>query len=458
MARVSKTLLRRGIYEAPQGTLKASQGRLSNWVKTWREMDAVGIRVPISWGHQPEAVPGSADDRARKQYWLSAFNAGYLDQLTISPDGKLDGKLDCPGVELDGDKLVHWVRLPDGRQVKSAIGEVSIAVKDHVDGTGKKWEDAIVHVALTPLPVAHGHGGFSLSGCTLGDSGFTLSLSNLTHTLSASEGDDMADDADDKDKKKADDSPPPEKKEGEAENTGEPGDKPASIPDMGQKDHFKEALEVLSRHGIALPDDTTNKNAWERICIVGHALEAAGVTGGNPDPADSMDVPPPEEEPANPEDEGETYSGEDEAATEEQRPIMMSLSTTTDPVAKGSIRRIERDHKEALGKRIDKLVERGLRPALADQLRGQVEGYTLGYTLSADGEVEVASKRLDERIGDLELSLPQTHPLRQTRRAKVEVRPDERDALSRSKAQHKTQEEVGDELAAMAGAPQTKRG
>jgi hypothetical protein len=162
MAKVTKILLRPGLFAAPQGWLDATPARLKRWAQKVREMRRLGIRLPIGWGHQPRALPADATQREKNQYSLGALNAGYLDTMDFTPDGRLTGVLDCPGLELDGKgNLTAWTRLPDGREVKTAISEVSLAVKDWTDGQGRLWKDVPVHVALTPLPVFSGQKGFS---------------------------------------------------------------------------------------------------------------------------------------------------------------------------------------------------------------------------------------------------------------------------------------------------------
>jgi hypothetical protein len=194
MARVYKLLLRPSLYSAPQGVLKATPARLKHWIRTFRRMKAKGIRVPIGHGHQPQALPGDASARARNQYYLGALNAGYLDALDLDKRGGLRAVLDCPGYDLD-DKgnLVAWTRLGDGREVRTAIAEVSAAIRDWTDGTGETWPDAIVHIALTPLPVAHGTGPFTPAPIAPLE-GIELSLSNRYRRLSNAD-DAYADDA-----------------------------------------------------------------------------------------------------------------------------------------------------------------------------------------------------------------------------------------------------------------------
>lgn len=426
MATVSKVLLRSAVYATPQGVLHATPSRVKAWADRWREMDAAGIKIPVSYGHQPDAWPldpRGASDRARQQYHLSAFNAGYLGGMDF--DGQqLNSRLDCPGLELDGDNLVCWRRLPDGTEVKTAVGEVSVAVKDWTDGTGRVWPDSIVHVALTPLPVAHGTGGFSLSVCDGDGAAVTLSLSSMLYQLST-EGD-MAEET--------------KKDDGAAGGGG--------------KDYFSEGMEFLKRKGIALPDDTTPENFWERVVIAGHALENADETPELDDLDETADDTGETEPDA---DDGATYTGEGDGgtagATEEQRPVMMSLSTAKTPAERGSLKMAGDAHKARLAGRIKRLVKKGLiRPALRADLERDLAGYEAGFTLSAAGDMSAVSKRLDQRISDLELSLIGPHPLKGLATAAEARRPGGRSADEARKAQ----EAAGDELAALAGAAPRK--
>jgi hypothetical protein len=439
MPALKKTLLKTGVYHAPQGEFRAHRKRLERLVKTFEKMRDAGIRVPVSWGHSPFATPANDDERAKQQHWLSAHNAGYVPDLKLTRDGNFDAVLDVPGVELDrqGD-LVHWVRLPDGRQVRGKVGEVSIAVKPWRDGSGKDWGEALVHVALTPHPVAHDHGGFSLSACTADAPGYTLCLTDYTRTLSASEEDDVADEDKDKpDKGEGGDKAKPFEKKGKGGDSEGGG---------GSKDYFKEGMAFLSERGISLPDDTTDANFWERLCIAAHALEHAETTTGE----DMIDEPPPMDEPL-PEEPEATFTDEDAAGggvTEEQQPVMMSLANAKDPATKALLAREQGGHRRRLLARIDRLARRGLKPKLAEELRGKVGE----YTLSLDGDYNPVSKRLDERISDLELSLPNRHPLAGLKTSGEAPRVDPRQNGDRTKEQEK----VGDELALLAGAPPSR--
>lgn len=424
MAAPRKILIRPGVYAPPQGVLHAPASRVRSWAEKFRAMSAAGIKIPVSYGHQPDAWPldprSSDPDRARREYHLSAFNAGYLGGMDCGNDGGLAASFACPGLDMDeSGNLTCWRRLPDGTEVKTAIGEVSVAIKDWRDGTGKNWEDAIVHVALTPLPVAHGTGGFTLA-CGREDAPITLSLSSLLYTLSSDtqEATDMAD---------------------------EKESKPEAGTEGGGTDHFKDALAFLSRKGVSLPEDTTPENVWERLCVAGHAIENAGTDA----PAE---LPPEEPDGDEPDpDEGVEYSGEDDplAGTEEEaRPVMMSLATARTKAEKLFIGREQERHRKDLLKRIDALQKRGVSRERLDRLREQANGYTLSMT----GDGELVESNVDFLLSSLEDLAPPKHPLKGMKTAQVVKRPgrSEQDNI-------RAQEDVADELIALAGGTPSKR-
>lgn len=363
MAVFEKVLLRDGIYSAPQGQFEATPARLRHFVRQFQEMRRQGIRIPVAWGHQPQAVPGDADDRAQKQFYLSHFNAGYLDDLDYDEQtGRLKGKPNVPGAECDENgNIVAECTLPDGRRVKSACGEVSIAVKDWKDGTGKVWKDSIVHVAITPLPVVAGQDGFrALSTDSAEFAGWTLSLAQLLPNAELS--------ADNEGKPMA---------EEKTENTegGEGG---------GSSD-FDRAMKGLQELGVHLPPDTTPENFMHHLCVALHVLE--NVPNGDD-----------EEEETNT-DEGEGGEGEGGQVVEEQRPVMMSLASETDPVRQKFLAQRQNEHKVGLLARIDKLNKAGLMPAsVADELRQKVDGYQLSLT----GELDLVPRSVDRTLATWE--------------------------------------------------------
>lgn len=256
MATFKKVILSPGVYHAPQGKLHATPDRVRGWARTFKRMQKNGIRVPICWGHQPGAIPGDGQDKSNRQYELSRFNAGYIRDMQVASSGDLEGVLDIPGADVDEDgNLVTWAQMPDGRKVRCAIKEVSAAIRDWKDGQGRQWPDAIMHVALVPLPVVAGQEGFEAS---LGTDDSKGAAGEIHLSLSA-----LGDDLEGKSMPMIEDD--------------------VETPDGGM-DSMAECLSILRKIGLPLPADTDEGNFCERVRLVGGALLEAGVFNkGEPD-------------------------------------------------------------------------------------------------------------------------------------------------------------------------------
>lgn len=443
MGAIRALLLPAGVHEAPQGTLHATPERLRRWAAQFRRMKAERIKIPIAWAHAKGALPHEADSPEERQYREAKFNAGYLSDLEYDPAEKaLYFCGDVPGCEVD-DKgnLVHWERLSDGREVKCAIGEVSAGIKNWKDGQGRKWPDSVIHVALCPRPVVAGQDGFRALA-TDGDGTFYLSLSTLK-TLGA----DMA-------KEEDDDLDPAEEEAQGAERVGEeeaavettppepPPEPPAEIGAEDQGDaRLSEAVQVLEAHGLHLPPDTTLANLIERICVAGHAKHK----GAGEDEE--------EEEGAAGEDAGATYDG---TPTEEQRPVMMSLATAKTKQERVMIAGQQEAHRKKLLAIVERLKKRGMPVHRADAYRERLAG----YTLALDPETaEVSPRAIDRELAIWNEALPKKEFDERylSTVVKKEPRPTMPTPAERAKASEKAQEEAGDELATLAGAPPRKK-
>jgi hypothetical protein len=143
-----KEVLRPGVYTTPSGTAVITPTRIRHWADTFKQMAAAGLKLPCPWGHQRSANPVDPEDQdAEDLFHKTRFNAGFLEDLSVAPDGSLMALLDIPDAA-------------DAARVGKSIKEVSIAVMDWKDGSGRLWRDAPRHLALVTLPVAHGMGDF----------------------------------------------------------------------------------------------------------------------------------------------------------------------------------------------------------------------------------------------------------------------------------------------------------
>lgn len=203
-----------------------------------------GLRIPAPWKHykigpQPES---QLTEQLTSTDPDSRMNAGWWERLWQDEDGTLTGELNVPLEQ-------------DSERVGTTVTEVSPTIRDWVDGQGKEWPDSIYHIALVTHPVAQGQENFkrvpdevSVALSLNDEPGLVVSLSDLKESTLSSEGVQMA-----------------------TEETPT-SQTPVSASGAG----IKEALAVLKKVGLVLPDDTTPENLLERIVIAGTA--AAGVT------------------------------------------------------------------------------------------------------------------------------------------------------------------------------------
>ena len=425
MARVRKFLLRTGVHQTGNGPLVATRKRAKRWAEQARKMLAAGIKIPVAWGHQPDAEPYDPADpkaaKAARQYHLSKFNAGYLEDLTFDEaTGDLHFVADVPGARVRDKQLLTDAELPGGLKVQAAVGEVSAAIRDWKDGRGRLWKDSIIHVALTPLPVVDKQPGFEQLAelSTLaGPAGATyLGAKTYLRELAMADHDDDYDDeagATDEggDDEGAADYGDDEGAEGNAEAPPPAPEPPPPPPPPAEPQapaHFAEALKVLQEHGLHLPPGTTPENAWERICVLGHHDREKGES---------------EEEEEEGADGGMPGSGgEDQGlGEEEQRPIMMSLATAKTPAEKKLLQRLTDNRKQghrrtlsAQRKRVERAVKKGMKPKMAAGYLERIERCLSrldGYELSLDDDGKPVGKPVDFAVNAIVRELDQAEDL-----------------------------------------------
>lgn len=294
-----------GMHHAREGVMPASMASLQMLVSKFRQMKAKRIAIPMFWGHQMKrGGPVHSDDKATQR---ALWTAGWVHDVEMNPSDSSRLRVifpPPPGMSVDEDSgaLVDPVK-------HTQIKEVSLGIGDWKDGTGEWWEDVIVHVALTPLPVWLGQNGISMyDSCEklialssdsevrvkyiLGGTEMPASFMKKGGAPSEMEDDDEEGNV-------------PPMAEGESEEVPneqaeEPdGDEDGANPmdqlvdegpeEMGSQQPSPEAttelplIEQLGELGIALPEDTTALNFVDRMSGVVAGLLAAGakiVTGG----------------------------------------------------------------------------------------------------------------------------------------------------------------------------------
>lgn len=163
MALFRKIIVRPNVY-----SVKTSKGRsikavttelLADVVKQNNAMLAAGLKIPAPFAHKDEnnIVPSlleadeetDAQTRKRKN-WSSDINGGFWKKFELTPKGELAGY-----VEIPNDK--------DAEKIGSTIQETSVFLEpEFEDGLGRKWSNALRHVALVVNPVEPDQTNFEL--------------------------------------------------------------------------------------------------------------------------------------------------------------------------------------------------------------------------------------------------------------------------------------------------------
>jgi hypothetical protein len=264
VARYRKDALRPGKYSVPDHTGKGrrilaySDADTKHLARRFRDMKDAGLRVPVCWEHQGDATPASS--LAHR----ATHHIGYLDAEHLAGDNLLEFEMEIADA--------------DAPQFER-VGLVSPGIMtDWVDGDGRLWPGrSIVHLAVTPRPVQHRQGMPE-----------KLSHPALPHNLEClSLADRLGDEnmADDNPFEKKDDDAPEKEEGGEDVEVAEEVAEESDAPGKPEKKDVGHVVAALQEHGIHLPDDTTEKNFYDRICTALHALKNAGDTGAN-DPLD----------------------------------------------------------------------------------------------------------------------------------------------------------------------------
>lgn len=196
--------------EVPEKGITITEDRLKHWQATAELMGEKGLRIPAPFFHDPNAVPVNLE--LSKEVADSKNNAGFWSKLWLADDGWLMGELEVP-------------RAEDAEKIGTTIKGASLYAPPKWEEGGESWEDAITHIALTNKPVIHEGADFETA----------LSLS-----LDDAGGYDAASDEGDSDK--------------------------------NSSTNLESALKVLSELGLELPDDTTDQNFLQRVCIAGTAV------------------------------------------------------------------------------------------------------------------------------------------------------------------------------------------
>lgn len=164
MARFEKAILSAGQYKVNGAVYDITPERLRHWADTAMRMIQSGLRIPAPWRHDEHSVPLKMGNDGTLS--SSKENGGFWERFWVEEKNGtavLYGELEAPGEITDYDS-------PAGR-IGKTVKETSIYVRpEFEDGSGTRWKDAILHVALVTHPVEKGQLNFVPSV------GFALSM------------------------------------------------------------------------------------------------------------------------------------------------------------------------------------------------------------------------------------------------------------------------------------------
>ena len=345
--RFKKPIVTTGVYTIPGDVprkVKINQDRLDNWKDQFDKMKEAGVSVPAPWNHSKEALPMSVGNDGTLP--RSDINAGWWDKLWVE-DGTLWGELDVP-------------QSADAVKIGTNVKETSIYVRpDFEDGSGNKWQDSLMHIALVTHPIENGQGNFTPVG---DESGLAISMSHLTEPL------EMAS---------------PEKAEEQVSSN------PVGVsPDRENSQNGVPALlEALRAVMIDLPEDTNDTNFMERLLVALRQKKASE------HPEDKSVSKPPEgakEQPA-PVAMSQENAKEIEASSDDKQLEEVVMSHPKFQAAQKTVNflmgHIGNQHKEQLASRRDSLIAEGkiTEEYAAQHLNPSIDGFQMSF--GEDGSV-----------------------------------------------------------------------
>tara|TARA_R100000406_G_scaffold11504_2_gene7435 strand:- start:32327 stop:33613 length:1287 start_codon:yes stop_codon:yes gene_type:complete len=345
--RFKKPIVTTGVYTIPGDVprkVKINQERLAHWKAQFDKMKEAGVSVPAPWNHSKEALPMSVGNDGTLP--RSDINAGWWDKLWVE-DGTLWGELDVP-------------QSADAVKIGTNVKETSIYVRpDFEDGSGNKWQDSLMHIALVTHPIENGQGNFTPVG---DESGLAISMSHLTEPL------EMAS---------------PEKAEEQVSSN------PVGVsPDRENSQNGVPALlEALRAVMIDLPEDTNDTNFMERLLVALRQKKASE------HPEDKSVSKPPEgakEQPA-PVAMSQENAKEIEASSDDKQLEEVVMSHPKFQAAQKTVNflmgHIGNQHKEQLASRRDSLIAEGkiTEEYAAQHLNPSIDGFQMSF--GEDGSV-----------------------------------------------------------------------
>lgn len=128
-----------------------SKEELTDAVSTFNQMKTAGLRVPAPWKHDFNITSFPIEEGQNGLLEDSSKNAGFWDSLMtrVTDEGKvaLVGVIEASPENAD--------------KIGTDVKDTSIYMrKKFVDGTGKEWENVLMHIALVTHPIEPGQKNF----------------------------------------------------------------------------------------------------------------------------------------------------------------------------------------------------------------------------------------------------------------------------------------------------------
>jgi hypothetical protein len=297
--RFTKSMLRVGTYHSPDGEVVVTPERLRHWEKQVKKIQSVGYAIPTHFDHSNDMdlLTPIHERELTKRHSRSAMNTvGKLQDFKVAADGR------------SAEIVIHTM-TPEATSLaeKNAVYISPVIHPNWKDGAGNSYADALTSFDLVDYPVDFSQSSFSPVKMGLGVVPVirmgtskpyfwerSMPVSNKPKLRSAAArkarkafmrravaaglarmGSDYIDDEDDDEMPGMDAAsdamgdpsevtPTPSDDESPTETMGADAD---SAPDL-----LDSVLNLLNEFGVALPDDTTDKNLISHLRVALTAL------------------------------------------------------------------------------------------------------------------------------------------------------------------------------------------
>lgn len=300
----SKSILKVGTYHSPDGTVVVTPERLKHWERETKRLQSVGYAIPSHFDHANDIdllEPIAMDVLARKQNRSAKATVGKLDSFRVSADGQ------------SAEIVLHTLTSDATESVgKNAVYVSPVIFPEWKDGAGNHFRDVLTSFDLVDHPVDYSQTSFvpaikmSQAVCPairMGQSKpyflgarmpksrsqqarklrFRQALVTGLRRMGSDYDPEDADDDEPKTKSNAgvgdggtgdDDSSAPAPK---SDETPDPGDDPSPTESLDvagndAPDLLDSVLNLLNEFGVALPEDTTDRNLIPHLRVALTAL------------------------------------------------------------------------------------------------------------------------------------------------------------------------------------------